>query len=140
MGRRIRIRLEAFIRAQRIEYYGEEGVFVPFRYNTSERGGCRFVEITMRPPRRKAGAEHDMEGMIVVPEEQRGRMLMNEGTTGIARPVLFEYGESRRKRGTPRAKLTKGELDTLFGEPDEKEVNRNELDTEKGTEADYRDT
>lgn len=37
MRRRIRIKLDAFIMAQRIEYYGEGGVFIPFRYNTTEK-------------------------------------------------------------------------------------------------------
>lgn len=121
MMRRIRIKLDAFIMAQRIEYYGEEGVFIPFRYNTTEKDGESYVEVTMRSPKRKVGNEHDMEGYIVVPEEQREKMLMSENTTGIARPVLFEYGEIRKRKATARMKLSKKELDELFKEDNTKE-------------------
>ena len=121
MTRRIRIKLDAFIRAQRIEYYGEEGVFIPFRYNTTEKDGESYVEVTMRSPRRKVGNEHDMEGYIVVPEKQREKMIMSENTTGIARPVLFEYGEIHKRKATARMKLSKKELDELFREDNTKE-------------------
>lgn len=114
--RTLKIKLNGFIRAEVIEYYGERGVFIPLRYNAEERADGVFSTVKMRHPRRNVGNDHDMEGLISVPDDQRDKLLMSTRTFGLTQPVVFEYGTDRKKRGTTRKKLSKSELDELLGQ------------------------
>lgn len=114
--RTLKIKLDGFIRAQVIEYYGERGVFIPLRYNAEEQPDGCFSTVKMRRPRRNVSNEHDMEGLISVPDDQRDKLLMSTRTFGLTRPVVLEYGQDREKRAPARGKLCKRELDKLLEE------------------------
>lgn len=116
--RHLKIKLNAFIRAEVVEFYGERGVFIPLRYNAEETPEGVFATIRMGRSARKAGVRHRMEGTIAIPEEQKDKLLMNTRSFGITQPVVYEYGTERAKRGTPKKKLLKSGLDDLL----EKEV------------------
>lgn len=108
--RKMRLDLLALVRAERINFYGEEGIFVPLRYNTTESGdGSPYVELVTRRARRRDKSGHTSEGVLVVPEDERERMLMSTGARGMSRPVLYEFGEE------PKVKPTRARVKELLG-------------------------
>lgn len=97
--RKMRLDLGALVRAERINFYGEEGIFVPLRYNTTEsEDGGLYVELVMRRARRKDKFGHTSEGVLVIPEGEREKMLMSTSARGISKPVLYEFGEEPKVR------------------------------------------